>query len=62
MICSVILAIRFAEVHKFNKPNDDRALSLMTCCASAVMREFGDIVIAYGQSDEYRFDCGFTLP
>lgn len=26
----------------------------MTCCASRVMKEFSDIVIAYGQSDEYR--------
>ena len=51
---------RFAEAHKFNKPNDDRALSLMSHCASVVMKEFSDIVISYGQSDEYRFDCGFT--
>jgi len=48
-------------VHNFNKPNDDRALNLMTCCASVVMKEFSDIVISYGQSDEYRFDCGFIL-
>ena len=41
-------------MHKFDKPNDDRALGLMTCCASRVMKEFSDIVIAYGQSDEYR--------
>ncbi|XP_065898910.1 probable tRNA(His) guanylyltransferase isoform X2 [Dysidea avara] len=46
---------KFTEVHKFDKPNDDRALGLMTCCASRVMKEFSDIVIAYGQSDEYSF-------
>lgn len=45
---------RFAEQHNFEKPNDDRALGLMNKCAEAVFREFSDIVIAYGQSDEYR--------
>ncbi|RXM92625.1 putative tRNA(His) guanylyltransferase [Acipenser ruthenus] len=46
---------RFAEQHSFTKPNDDRALNLMTRCAQAVMEELEDIVIAYGQSDEYSF-------
>lgn len=46
---------RFAEQHGFEKPNDDRALGLMNKCAEAVFREFSDIVIAYGQSDEYSF-------
>ena len=27
----------------------------MNECAGAVMREFSDIVMAYGQSDEYSF-------
>ncbi|KAG2456175.1 probable tRNA(His) guanylyltransferase [Polypterus senegalus] len=46
---------KFAEDHKFKKPNDDRALHLMTRCAQAVMEGLEDIVVAYGQSDEYSF-------
>lgn len=46
---------RFAEEHNFAKPNDSRALHLMTKCAQTVMEELEDIVIAYGQSDEYSF-------
>ncbi|ELV12299.1 putative tRNA(His) guanylyltransferase [Tupaia chinensis] len=46
---------RFAEKHNFAKPNDSRALHLMTKCAQTVMEELEDIVIAYGQSDEYSF-------
>ncbi|XP_032656351.1 putative tRNA(His) guanylyltransferase isoform X5 [Chelonoidis abingdonii] len=45
----------FAEQHGFSKPNDDRALHLMTKCAQTVMQELEDIVMAYGQSDEYSF-------
>lgn len=37
------------------KPNDDRALVLMQRCAESVMNEFKDVVIAYGQSDEFSF-------
>lgn len=46
---------RFAEQHKFTKPNDDRALGLMTRSARSVMGELEDLVIAYGQSDEFSF-------
>ena len=46
--------LRFSESHGFEKPNDLRCLSLMTNSAQCVMREFSDIVLAYGQSDEYR--------
>ncbi|XP_060621536.2 probable tRNA(His) guanylyltransferase isoform X1 [Anolis sagrei] len=46
---------RFAEQHDFKKPNDDRALQLMNKCAQTVMQELEDIVIAYGQSDEFSF-------
>ena len=49
------MSIRFADKYGFEKPNDDRALQLMTCAAQAVMRSFHDIIIAYGQSDEYSF-------
>lgn len=49
-----LLDPRFSDVHGFNKPNDIRALSLMNRCGQAVMDEFGDVVLGYGQSDEYR--------
>lgn len=46
---------RFSEVHHFVKPNDDRALQLMSRAAQYVMEEFKDIILCYGQSDEYSF-------
>ena len=46
---------RFSDSHSFNKPNDIKALNLMNACAEHVMNEFNDIVISYGQSDEYSF-------
>jgi tRNA(His) guanylyltransferase len=46
---------RFTQQHQFTKPNDSRALALMNHCATAVMDEFKDIVLAYGQSDEFSF-------
>lgn len=46
---------RFSEQHKFKKPNDEQALSLMNDCAKSVLTNFSDIVIGYGQSDEYSF-------
>lgn len=41
--------------YSFIKPNDRRALDLMNAAAVEVVRSFVDIVIAYGQSDEYSF-------
>jgi len=49
------MCVRFADKYGFEKPNDDRALQLMTSAAQTVMRSFRDIVLAYGQSDEYSF-------
>uniref|UniRef100_UPI00358F2B91 probable tRNA(His) guanylyltransferase n=1 Tax=Myxine glutinosa TaxID=7769 RepID=UPI00358F2B91 len=46
---------RFCDAHGFRKPNDDRALQLMGRCAMRVMAELSDVVIAYGQSDEFSF-------
>ncbi|XP_026815736.1 probable tRNA(His) guanylyltransferase isoform X2 [Rhopalosiphum maidis] len=46
---------RFTSSHKFEKPNDKRALELMNRSAAAVMEEFRDVSLAYGQSDEYSF-------
>lgn len=46
---------RFSEKHNFAKPNDDRSIQLMNEAAHKVMQEFPDIVLSYGQSDEYSF-------
>ncbi|KAF0558818.1 tRNA-histidine guanylyltransferase 1 [Gigaspora margarita] len=46
---------KFSDKHGFVKPNDQKALELMNKCAENVMNDFRDIVLAYGQSDEYSF-------
>eukprot|EP01104_Vermistella_antarctica_P001565 TRINITY_DN1162_c0_g1_i2.p1 TRINITY_DN1162_c0_g1~~TRINITY_DN1162_c0_g1_i2.p1 ORF type:complete len:301 (-),score=79.38 TRINITY_DN1162_c0_g1_i2:23-925(-) len=46
---------KFCKAHNFKKPNDDAGLGLMNFCAKAVVKEYGDIELAYGQSDEYSF-------
>ncbi|GMH40928.1 hypothetical protein BSKO_08832 [Bryopsis sp. KO-2023] len=46
---------KFCTSHEFEKPNDMRALNLMDECAKELMKEFQDIRIAFGQSDEYSF-------
>eukprot|EP00388_Colpodella_angusta_P005283 GDKJ01016448.1.p1 GENE.GDKJ01016448.1~~GDKJ01016448.1.p1 ORF type:complete len:341 (-),score=79.85 GDKJ01016448.1:100-1122(-) len=46
---------KFTEEHSFVKPNDIRGIDLMNAAAIEVMREFKDIVISYGESDEYSF-------
>lgn len=46
---------KFSVKHNFEKPNDLNALNLMNKAAAAVMNEFKDVLIAYGQSDEYSF-------
>ena len=52
---------RFSKRQDFAKPNDRRAIDLMNAAAVEVVKQFSDIVIAYGQSDEYSFvlheDC-----
>lgn len=49
----------FHEVSKkyhFTKPNDKRCLDLMATAARAVMHDyFPDVVVSYGQSDEFSF-------
>ena len=37
------------------KPNDENALRLMNQCAKSVIHKFSDVILAYGQSDEYSF-------
>lgn len=46
---------KFTDSHQFVKPNDARALELMNRAATTVMDEFREIVLAFGQSDEYSF-------
>ncbi|KAF2075439.1 hypothetical protein CYY_003268 [Polysphondylium violaceum] len=46
---------KFTTKHEYSKPNDDRGLNLMNRCALEVFKEFPDIVIAFGESDEYSF-------
>lgn len=46
---------KFSELHEFEKPSDEQALKLMNQAAETVIVEFSDIVLAYGQSDEYSF-------
>ena len=47
---------QFADKHDFAKPNDKSALDVMTKAAEDVFEAFkGDVVLAYGQSDEFSF-------
>jgi tRNA(His) guanylyltransferase len=46
---------QFCDVHGFEKPNDMRGIKLMTKCAKEVMKNFTEIVITYGDSDEFSF-------
>ncbi|KAJ9124213.1 hypothetical protein QFC22_001011 [Naganishia vaughanmartiniae] len=44
---------RFADAHGFAKPNDKTALDLMDRAAKRVMEEVPDVVVGFGESDEY---------
>ncbi|XP_038210402.1 probable tRNA(His) guanylyltransferase [Zerene cesonia] len=46
---------KFSDDHNFEKPNDIRALRLMNYAAFSVLKDFNEICIAFGQSDEYSF-------
>lgn len=46
---------RFSDRYNFEKPNDLRALTLMNESAKILMRDITDVVLAYGDSDEYSF-------
>ncbi|TFY62927.1 hypothetical protein EVG20_g6527 [Dentipellis fragilis] len=46
---------RLSDVHSFQKPNDERALKLMDHAARDLMDEYTDIVVAFGESDEFSF-------
>ncbi|WVR08667.1 hypothetical protein IAU60_005725 [Kwoniella sp. DSM 27419] len=46
---------KFSDAHSFDKPNDRRALDLMDMAAKTVMAEYKDVILAFGESDEYSF-------
>lgn len=46
---------KFSEIYEFEKPNDIRALQVMNRAAENIVKLFPDILIAYGDSDEYSF-------
>lgn len=46
---------KFSEFYQFDKPNDLKALDVMNLAALAVVRAYADIVLAYGDLDEYSF-------
>lgn len=46
---------KFSERYDFNKPNDDKALKVMNLAALEVMKKIPDVLLAYGDSDEYSF-------
>ncbi|KZO99082.1 tRNAHis guanylyltransferase [Calocera viscosa TUFC12733] len=46
---------RFTDAHVFEKPNDERGLRLMDKAAEGVMHELRDVVLAFGESDEFSF-------
>jgi tRNA(His) 5'-end guanylyltransferase len=52
---------RLTTKYKFVKPNDRNALDLMNAAAEAVMKELPDLVLAYGNSDEFRYVKIFIL-
>lgn len=43
------------------KPNDEKALELMNCCAMATMEMFSDVIFSYGFNDEYRCSVSWLL-
>lgn len=46
---------------KFTKPNDVQALKLMNHAAKELMEEHPDIVLAFGESDEFRLVLPMNL-
>ena len=46
---------KFCESHSFKKPNDINQIKLMLIAALNVMKNYSEIFISYGQSDEFSF-------
>lgn len=46
---------KFSDGYNFAKPNDLTAIEVMNTAAHNVMNQFNDIIMGYGDSDEYSF-------
>ncbi|GME73648.1 unnamed protein product [[Candida] boidinii] len=46
---------KLSDKYGFKKPNDHNALELMNISAQKIMENIPDVVMAYGDSDEYSF-------
>ncbi|CAK7903257.1 tRNA(His) guanylyltransferase [[Candida] anglica] len=46
---------KFSAEYQFSKPNDMRALQVMNSAAQSLMEAIPEILLAYGDSDEYSF-------
>ncbi|VEU22232.1 DEKNAAC103254 [Brettanomyces naardenensis] len=46
---------KFSDRYSFDKPNDERALKVINLSALQLMKQMPDIMMAYGDSDEYSF-------
>ena len=46
---------KFSDFYNFEKPNDINALNIINLSAMKMMETFPDIILAYGDSDEYSF-------
>lgn len=46
---------KFSSKYNFTKPNDLTALEVMNTAAHNVMNQFTEVLMAYGDSDEYSF-------
>ncbi|KAF6014028.1 hypothetical protein HII13_000880 [Brettanomyces bruxellensis] len=46
---------KFSSAYEFQKPNDPNALKVMNLSAQALMKSIPDVMMAYGDSDEYSF-------
>ncbi|KAK6867803.1 tRNA(His) guanylyltransferase [Candida tropicalis] len=46
---------KFSQFYQFEKPNDLKALQVMNKAAEKIMQKYSDIMLAYGDSDEYSF-------
>ena len=51
---------RFTQKHEFEKPNDKNGLDLMNSAAKYVMNEIPEVILAYGQSDEFRLAFNYN--
>ncbi|KAI5949590.1 THG1 [Candida jiufengensis] len=46
---------KFSKYYNFEKPNDLKALTVMNKAALKILEKYSDILMAYGDSDEYSF-------